>query len=478
MERTRKILVILLCALMILGVAGCGATGTQGGAPSQSTASSQEATPASTQEATPAQSSGEKVNITYACWGTIEENKAVQDALDKFNASQDKTKVELKLIPWEGYVASLNTMAAANNLPDTANMQEPMVMDWVKQGMLADISDMYAGSDSKPLDCITYKADGKPVAYGVAAETVVMYYNKSMFDKAGVAYPPSTLDKAWTWDEFVANAKKLTLDKNGKHPDEAGFDAQNITQYGCLVENLAWQLEWPILSNGGGFYSADGSKVTIGDPAATEAIQKVADLYLKDHVAPLSIGSTDDGVQRGLIAGTVAMTTNGTWNVGTCLNTAKEQGLNYGIAVLPKMKQSATLATAGTNVVFNQSKHQKEAIEWIKWYANIDNGWPLISAGIWPPIFENYYTDETLTHKWLDNPNFPPYADYKAAAVDPMLDKNYVHSASWFYVNHAADFNNLLTSILGDVWSGKATAQDVITKNLDKFNAIFNGTAN
>ena len=81
-------------------------------------------------------------------------------------------------------------------------------------------------------------------------------------------------------------------------------------------------------------------------------------------------------------------------------------------------------------------------------------------------------------HKWLDNPNFPPYAEYKSAAVDPVLNNEYTHSASWFYVNHAADFNNLLGSVLGDVWTGKTTAQEAITKNLDNFNAIFNGTAN
>ena len=219
----------------------------------------------------------------------------------------------------------------------------------------------------------------------------------------------------------------------------------------------------------------DGSKLTIGDPASIEAIQKVADLYLKDKVAPLSIGTTDDGVSRGLIAGTVAMTTNGTWNVGTCLNKAKEEGLNYGIAVLPKLKNYATIATGGTSVVFQQSKHQAEAIEWIKWMNNIDNAWDgLIATGIWPPIFKKYYTDETLTHKWLDNPNFPTYADYKSAVVDPMLT-DVTHSTAWMYTQNTANVYPLLSSILGDVWSGKVTAKDAITKNLDKLQAAFEG---
>jgi multiple sugar transport system substrate-binding protein len=470
-------LAMILCVLMLATALAACSSAAPTAAPS-SAASNPTTAPTVAPTAAPTEAPAapaEKAKISYSCWGTIEEGKSTQKTLDAFNASQDKVEVELQLIPWEGYVAQLNIFAASNNLPDSANLKEEMVKPWVAQDMLADVSSMYSDAD-KPLDCITFKsADGKPVAYSVAAETVVMYYNKAMFDTAGVAYPPASVDKAWTWDQFVDAAKKLTLDKNGKHPTDAGFDDQNITQYGALVENLTWQLEWPVLSNGGGFFSADGSKLTIGEPEAIEAIQKVADLYLKDKVAPLSTGATDDGVSRGLIAGTVAMTTNGTWNVGTCLNTAKAAGLNYGIAVLPKMKDYVTIATGGTDVVFKQSKNQAAAIEWIKWKSSIENSWDgLVATGIWPPIFKKYYTDETLTHKWLDNPNFPPYADYKSAVVDTTVSAA-AHPTAWMYTQNTANVYPLLSSILGDVWSGKVTAKDAITKNLDKLQAAFEG---
>ncbi len=480
MKARIRILPLVLSVLMLATtLAACGNTPAATTGKEAETASASatvkpaaEATPEATAEATPAPAA-EKMKISYSGWGTIEENASTQANVDKFNASQDKVAVEYLLFPWEGYVTQLNTMAAAGNLPDTATLKEEMVKPWVAKNMLVDVSSMYSEED-KPLDCITFKADGKPVAYSTGCEVMVMYYNKAMFDAAKVAYPPATVDQAWTWDQFVDTAKKLTLDKNGKHPGEAGFDDQNITQYGTLVENLAWQLEWPVLSNGGGFFSADGNTLTIGEPAAIDAIQKVADLYLKDKVAPLSTGATDDGVSRGLIAGTVAMTTNGTWNVGTCLNAAKEAGLNYGIAVLPKLKNYVTIATGGTNVVFNQSKHQAEAMEWIKWNNQIDNTWPLVIAGIVPPIFKKYYTDETLTHKWLDNPNFPAYADYKSAAVDPVIT-DVTHSTAWMYAQNTNALYPLLNSVLGDVWTGKATAKDAITKALPSLQDAFAG---
>lgn len=474
MKKIKKILALMLAATLTLSLAACGKEESKTDGASATTAPTDAAvTAAADNTATDTASTGEKIKITYSMWGSAAEGSTTQAIADKFNASQDKIEVEVVAIPWENYMTKLNTMATAGQLPDTGMLQEGGVIQWSNDGMLADVSTMYDGSDSKPLDCLAYKSNGTTVAYAAANEVLLMYYNKDMFDKAGVAYPPASVNDAWTWDQFVSTAKQLTLDKNGKHPGDDGFDSQSITQYGCMVENLPWQLETFALSNGGGFYSNDGKDVLIGEDASIEAIQKVADLYLVDHVAPLSVGQTDDGISRSIIAGTVAMSTNGAWNVGTCLNTAKDAGLNYGVAVLPYMKDKVTLCTGGANVVFSQTKHPKEAMEWIKWYSQEDNSWGLISSGIWMPTSDKYYTDETFTHKWTDNPNFPPYAEYKSAVVDYAATT--ARPASWFYTANTSDFNTLLGSVLGDVWTGTTTAKDAITKNLDALKAAHTG---
>jgi len=461
----------LLSALLVLGVMGCGKNEAK---PSPSGEASAPASASTTPKASESASKAEKVKITYSMWGSAEEGNTTQATVDKFNASQDRIEVEVVAIPWENYITKLNTMATAGQLPDTGMLKEDAVIQWSSEGMLNDVSSMYEGTGSQPLDSLAYKYQGKTVAYAAANEVLLLYYNKDMFDKANVPYPPASLDKAWTWEEFVETAKKLTLDKKGKHPGEDGFDPQSIVQFGASVENLAWQLETWAISNGGGYYSDDGTAVTIGEDASIEGIQKVADLYLKDHVAPLSVGQTDDGIQRTVIAGTVAMATNGAWNVGTSLNTAKEEGLNYGVAVLPYMKDKVTLNTGGANVVFSQTKHPAEAMEFLKWYNSEENNWGLISSGIWMPTLDKWYKDETLTHKWVDNPNFPPYEEYKSAVVD-YAQSSAARPASWFYTNYTTEFNTLLGSILGDVWTGKTTAKDAIVKNLEALKAANKG---
>jgi multiple sugar transport system substrate-binding protein len=470
-----KVISIVLSLLVLsLFAAGCGTANQDAQNTTAGTAATVEAStaPASTVPATP----GEKVKVTYSCWGSDDELKVVQTAMDKYNASQDKIEVSTMPIAWENYMTKLNTMATAGELPDTGMMQEASLLQWAQKGVLADISTMFGADEAKPLDNLAYKYDGKTVAYANCNEILLMYYNKDMFDKAGVAYPPASADKAWTWDQFVAAAKKLTFDKNGKTPDQAGFDAQNIKQYGALVENLPWQLETWAISNGGGYYSEDGTKLTVGDPASIEGIQKIADLYLKDHVAPLSTGATDDSIQRSIISRTCAMGTGGAWNVGTCLAAAKGEGLNYGVAVLPYMQKKVTLCTAGANATFNQTKHLPEALEFLKWYALEENSWDLISSGIWMPRLDKYYKDEASMNKWIDNPNFPAHDEYKSAVVDYAADTNITRSAAWFNVVNTVDVNNLLNSILGDVWTGKTTAEKAITSNIDKLQAAFDGT--
>lgn len=415
-----------------------------------------------------------KIHVTYSYWGTPDEAKTIQAQADTFNASQEKIVVEIMPIPHDSYVTKLNTMATAGQLPDCGIMSEAGVLQFASNGLLADVSKMYGANDSKPLDSLTFKYKGTPVAYSAANEILLMYYNKKMFDKAGVAYPPADAAHAWTWDQFVDTAKLLTLDANGNNAKSAKFDPKNIVQYGCMVENLTWQLEVWCLSNGSGFYSKDGSKVAISDPAAIDAIQKVADLHLVHHVAPLSAGLTDDGMQRSIIAGTCAMGTGGAWNVGTCLASARKEGLDYGVAVLPYMKDKVTICTGGPNVVFSQSKHPAEAMEWVKWYAREENSWGLIESGIWMPVLQKWYADEKLTHKWVDNPNFPPYAQYKSAVVDYAMNNS--SSTSWYYVNNTIDFNTLLGSLLGDVWTGNKTAKDAITKGYKDLVAAYNGS--
>ena len=414
-----------------------------------------------------------KTEITYMAWYNTTESEAadIQKTLDKFNASHDGIHVTLIAVSRADYEAKLNTMAAAKQLPDTCMMAEPMTIRYAAAGLLADVGDMYQ-PDERPLKSLAFTYKGKVVGYSCANEVLVLYYNKKLFDAAKLPYPPASAAKAWTWKQFVDVAKKLTKDKNGKTPNDPGFDPKNIVTYGADFNRLSWM--WPVLaiSNGGGVMSSDGQKLLLGTPPTMQALQAIADLYLKDKVAP-SIGDKNNmpSLDVTLLTGKVAMATSGQWEIGVSLKNSLKDGLQYGVGVLPKMKQAVTYNTGGPFVVFNSSKNLAAAKTFVRWISDEDNGWDLITGGIWMPVSAKWYANDEAIRKWADNSVHPPYAQYKTAVVEYAM--NNAVQVPWYFFPSYDKLNDLIDSGMDQVWNGKQTARQYITAILPKVKKLF-----
>ena len=78
--------------------------------------------------------------------------------------------------------------------------------------------------------------DGKWYGIGSCWVAPHIYYNADVFAEDGVEPPSNDPDKAWTWQQFLDTATALTIDAAGKHPNESGFDAENIQR---------WGVQWP-----------------------------------------------------------------------------------------------------------------------------------------------------------------------------------------------------------------------------------------
>ncbi len=427
------------------------------------------------------------VEITYMAWynSTESEGQDVQKQLDMFNAQyKDKIIVKLIMVPREGYEAKTNTMAAAKKLPDATLLSEAMALDFASAGFLADVGSMYPKGE-EPLKSLAFTYNGKPVAYSSANEVLLNYYNKKLFDKAGVPYPPSSADKAWTWDQYVDAAKKLTIDKNGKNATQAGFDYKNIVQYGCDFNREWWM--WPIAcySNGGGLMSLDGKQLLINKTESIEAIQAIADLYAKHHVAPSrgdlrSMGSID----VNLLTGKVAMATSGQWEIGVSLKNSVPNGLDYGVGVLPKFKKALTYNTGAPYGIFKTSKHLAETMTFIRWYAA--ETYPdgkfksLMLDGVTMPFSAKYYGSDAAMRSWADpaitKTARPPFDQYKTAVIDYAA--NNAIQVPWYYFAGYPGLNDILVGGIDAVWNGETTAKDYIDKIMPKLQTYFDAHKN
>ena len=456
-KKVKLILALALCLLMIAGVAACAAPE----APAPETPAPEAPTP------TPDPGEEEDVDvpdgddgvahITYMFWGDETEIANVQSTLDAFNAAHPHIYVSPWPVDRDDITEILTTLAAAGELPDTGFMTEEMAINWARAGFIQ--APNFAGET--PRDIISFRWEGEIVAYSSCVVQLALYYNRDLFDAAGVEYAPKAAADAWSWDEFVDVARTLTIDVNGNNAHSPDFDRNNIEQYGIYMEPAVFQLEVWTISNGGGFFNEeDWSDVIINRPESAEAIQRIADLYLVYGVMP-RWGSLDGTIDAWFLEHNVAMAINGTWSIGVWLSDAmNNHGLNYSVGVLPSMGTPLTLATAGLAVQYEGSEHPEAAAEFLAWFAATENNWSLIEGGIWMPRYESWYRDEAKMREWADNENHPPFEDFRSAVIEYSL--NYARSFGWHWVPGYDAFLPELATVLADVWSGDTTAQEAL----------------
>ncbi|MCL2718803.1 MAG: sugar ABC transporter substrate-binding protein [Lachnospiraceae bacterium] len=398
------------------------------------------------------------IQLEFSIWGDESERESTQGALDVFNAMQSDIFVSLVQIPNEQYGERLRTLQTANNMPDCGMIDERTAIGWTREGLIKKI-DIYEGQPSRPFAGITFSDGGQPIGYSIGSEVLALWFNRDMFDAAGVPYPPTTLDTAWQWDEFIEVAKLLTLDANGNNLNSPNFDATSIVQYGVYVNQWAWQLEVWALSNGGRWYSEDGTRAVFDD-AAIEAMQKVYDLHLVHGVAPFNPAQTDDGWWDSVGAGNVAMCTEGQWATGFTMFS----DINYGVGVLPYMKQQANITAGGPVGVFADTKHPEAAATFLRWYSDPESNWAPILDGWVMPNTTDWFTEEAKLTRWIDEVPNRARLDaraFRTAVADVALHPGTVPTG-WYYTPGTDQIDRVLIPALVEAANGSKTVKEVI----------------
>ena len=163
---------------------------------------------------TPPAGSGD-ITLKMSAW-SIATTPEFQLLVDGFNAANPGIKVELMEYDAAEYNTLLTADLAAGSGPDIITQKEvkftPVLVDG---GQLLDVSDVKLPSGINGAD--SYKVDGKQYAIPYRQDIWVIYYNKALFEAAGVAEP----DGSWTWDEYAATAKELTTNLRAAGNNEA-----------------------------------------------------------------------------------------------------------------------------------------------------------------------------------------------------------------------------------------------------------------
>jgi multiple sugar transport system substrate-binding protein len=430
---------LVLAAVVVLLVASCGSAAPSATtappsvaaattapsattSPTSSTAASASAPASASAAAACGTYAGPPVKITYAMWGDTTELANQQKIVDAFHVLNPNITVKVSVADWDSYWPKLQTDLAGGNAPDVFLMDGPLFPDYQTRDQLLDLSSYIArdGFDTGGLVDLAVKdftaPDGHPYGLPRDLNTIALYYNKTMFDAAGLPYPDST----WDWNKLVEVATKLTKTSGGK-----------TSQWGFYTETSDMENYWSSLvwQAGGDILSADKKSVVIDTDQAAAGLQFLQDLIYKDKVMAQPVaGGSGDAFENGQ----AAMEANGSWLVPTHL----AAGINFDVAPLPKgpAGQATSVNPSGV-VLYKGSKAPDAAWEFIKCYTGPKLQAMVASLKASMPANKQVLTDQYATSfaggkTFADalayahlKPSFKGYNEFSTALQDE-LDAN------------------------------------------------------
>jgi multiple sugar transport system substrate-binding protein len=318
------------------------------------------------------------VEISFMMWGAPEELAVWQAVVDDFHKANPDITVKVDVSDWDSYWTKLNTLIAGGTPPDVFAMDAPLFLDWQSRGALLSLQPYIDANPGfldgfYPQTLTAYKTDKGYFGLPRDFQSIVLFYNKDMFDAAGQAYP--TAD--WTYADLKTAAKALTIDSNkdGK-----------MEQYGFWTDNWDMELFWSeaIWAHGGDIISPDHTKTLIGEGPARDAWAYIDSLY-KDGVMPTPTTSAEFGNDL-FQSKMAAMTTIGHWAVPGYV----QAGLNFDVAPMPKgpAGQVTSVNSAGF-VVSKDTKNADAAFAFIKFALSEPGQKRLAELGFAIPVLKS-----------------------------------------------------------------------------------------
>jgi multiple sugar transport system substrate-binding protein len=363
------------------------------------------------------------VNIVFGGWGDVPEDTGVQAAIAVFEQEMPNINVEWQLTPSAAdYMQQLYTNFAAQTAPDTSFIVADAYETLRQQGALMDLTDLIKADPVLGVENYFIEpqetnraADSEGRWHGIGSCWVAphLYYNAELLEAEGIPLPGFKEGEQWDWDSFVGYAKQLTIDGAGLHPDDEGFDPDNIQRWG-----VDWPMWWiplasAVYSNGGAFI-ADG-KIALDSPEAVEALQRVQDLVYVHHVAPRTADMSSLGMTNTQMIdnGRLAIAVDGSWAL-SWLNPST-MSVPLGTGGLPYMKTPATIMQAHFHSVISSTQHPEEAWQWVRFLATPFYQTSFLKIGLWLPSQTALTTPEGLA-TWITEGIHP--ANYADAVTD------------------------------------------------------------
>jgi len=296
---------------------------------------------------------GEKTTIKVMSFFAYDTPQVEEAVVAAFEAKYPEIDVDFESVAFSDIFLKYKTLIAGNTPPDVMSMNFDNAYSFAAMGALEPLDSWIK---STGLDTSIYfdstlnlfKLDGVQYSMPATYSDVVLFFNKDMFDAAGVEYP----QKDWTAADLKAAALALTKDTNG--------DGQ-LDQFGYVYP---W---YPIVLEqyNAKIWDAETNKCTLNSEAGIKAIQAIADSrYGAEQFAPNPDQLAQQGDWDMFMAGKLAMLPTGPWAVGTF--NEKITTFTYDIAHMPAGDKQATHVYGNSYAMAAGSKNKAAAWKFIE----------------------------------------------------------------------------------------------------------------
>ncbi|WP_018465712.1 ABC transporter substrate-binding protein [Calidithermus timidus] len=310
-------------------------------------------------------------SFIFMIFGDPAEKAAYDKLVAAFSQRYPQVKVEILYIPSQtSYRTRLAADLAAGTPADVFLLNYRRYAQFAARGVLEPLDSYVAQSrvlklaDFYPEALEPFYWNRRLMGIPQNLSSLVVYYNKNLFDKAGVPYPKA----GWTWNDFLQTAKALTKDTNG----------DGITdQFGLGTEASIFRVAPFIWQNRGDLVDDPKSpkRLTLDAPATKEALQWFMDLQVKHKVVPNKLLEKARPSEERFLDGTLAMFLNSRRGVPTY---REIQDFDWDVAPLPRGKEQAGILHADAFFMAAASRNKPAAWAFIE-FANSKEGQSILA---------------------------------------------------------------------------------------------------
>jgi multiple sugar transport system substrate-binding protein len=403
-----------LFIVVSLLVAACGGQGAPPTTPgSDSTAPAEESPPE------------EAVEIRwFCCLGAGDDIETQQPTerriVEEFNASHPNINLVIEIVDYDEAFDTMSVQVAGGNAPDIVG---PVGVSGAEafHGQWLDLTDLIEANDYDlsqfPEEAVEFYQVGGEGQIGIpfAQFPSMLYYQRDMFDEAGLEYPPHEYGEPyvldgeeveWNFETLRELALRLTVDVNGNDATSPDFDPANIVQYG-------YEPQFQDLRAVGSYFGAgsmaDGTTAQIPDPWQ-DAWRWLYQGIWEDHfiMTETLVDAPEFGNGNAFQSGHVAMALSHLWYTCCVSQTDEENNPidpNWDIAVVPSHEGETTSnLNADTFRIWKETEHPQEAFEVLTYLLGEASGDLLQIYGGLPALEEHRGAFiETLNERWTQD---------------------------------------------------------------------------